>query len=254
MELQLERSHDLHSKIQGALMYPAVVVTAMIGIGVLMLIVVVPELAKTFEDLGVQLPFTTRLIIGFGSFLTHLWYVALAGTLAFLLLLRFAVSTLWGKRLIDSFSLRAPLISGIVHKMNSAIIVRTLSSLIAAGVPLLQALDITSHTVKNRSFQESLEYAGEQVKKGARLSEALEPYGKLYPSLVIQMVKVGEETGQTSDILAKLASFFEEEVTNATKNLASIIEPVLMLIVGAVVGFFAISMVQPMYSILGGIK
>ncbi|MDP2641518.1 MAG: type II secretion system F family protein [Candidatus Yanofskybacteria bacterium] len=253
LALQLEREHELKSRIQGALLYPAVVLTAMSAVGITMLVVVVPELAKTFGDLGVPLPLTTRIIIAVGEFLKQFWYIAVGIGVAGIIALRWGAKTSAGGKLLDAFFLRLPFLSELFHKTNAAIIIRTLSSLIAAGVPLLRALSITSSVVRSASFRHSLTAAAEEVRKGAKLSEALQPYEDLYPINVLQMVQVGEETGQTAEVLAKLADFFEEEVANATKNIATVIEPLLMLIIGGVVGFFAISMIQPMYGMLGSI-
>ena len=159
-----------------------------------------------------------------------------------------------GKRIIDYLFLRLPIISSLLKKTNSAYTIRTLSSLIAAGVPIVRSLEIVSGTLGNIYYKTAVLAAAEKVKKGGKLSEALAPYQDIYSPIVFQMIQVGEETGETSGVLAKLADFFEEEVANATQNLASIIEPILMLIVGGAVGFFAISMVQPMYSMLGAIE
>jgi len=251
---QMEREHDLRSKITGAMMYPAVIICAMIGIGVLMLIMVVPKLAETFEELEIELPITTRFVIGIGTFLAEKWFLLPVIILVLFLFLRTISRTKTGKRLFDKLILKFPIISSIVKKTNSAQTVRTLSSLITSGIPIVQALGIVSGSLGNFYFKEAMTKAKEEVKKGGKLSEALKPYQNLYPLLVIQMIEVGEETGQTSDILAKLADFFEEEVTLATQNLSSLIEPLLMLLVGGAVGFFAISMIQPMYSMLGAIK
>lgn len=251
---QMERKHELKSKVKGAMVYPAVIILAMIGIGILMLVMVVPQLAKTFEELNVELPPTTKLVINLGNFLVEKWFLAILIILAFLILFRIILKTKKGKRMVDFLTLRIPIISPIIRKTNSAYTVRTLSSLITSGVPIVRALEIVSGTLGNIYFQEAMIGASEKVRKGFKLSEALKPYEKLYPSTVIQMVEVGEETGETSTILAKLADFFEEEVTNATKNLSAVIEPVLMLLIGAVVGFFAISMIQPIYGMLGAIK
>lgn len=251
---QMEREHDLRSKITGAMMYPAVIICAMIGIGVLMLIMVVPKLAETFEELEIELPITTRFVIGIGTFLAEKWFLLPVIILVLFLFLRTISRTKTGKRLFDKLILKLPIISSIVKKTNSAQTVRTLSSLITSGIPIVQALEIVSGSLGNFYFKEAMTKAKEEVKKGGKLSEALKPYQNLYPLLVIQMIEVGEETGQTSDILRKLADFFEEEVTLATKNLSSLIEPLLMLLIGGAVGFFAISMIQPMYSMLGAIK
>ena len=251
---QMEREHDLRSKILGALMYPAVILGAMAGIGVLMLIMVVPKLAETFKELDVELPATTRLVIFLGNFLAEKWYLAILIIVAIVILIRLAARTKQGKKLIDKTILKIPLISSLVKKTNSVYTTRTLSSLITAGVPIVRSLEIVSQSLSNFYFREALKNAAEKVRKGGKLSESLLPYQNIYPSLVLEMVAIGEETGETSAILGKLADFFEEEVTNITKNLSSVIEPILMLIIGGVVGFFAVSMVQPMYSMLGAIE
>jgi len=249
----MERQHELQSELKGAMIYPTVIVIAMIGIGILMLVMVVPKLAETFEELGVELPPATKLVIAIGNFLANYWYLLPLVILFFILLLRGISKTKGGKRIIDGFTLKIPIISSIIKKSNAAYTARTLGSLISSGVPIVRALEVTSGALGNVYYKEALAEAGEKVRKGAKLFETLKPYQNIYPLLVIQMVEVGEETGQTSDILVKLADFFEEEVTTAAKNLSSVIEPALMLIVGGAVGFFAFSMIQPMYSMLGAI-
>ena len=251
---QMERENELKSKIMGAMIYPAVIVCAMIGIGILMLIVVVPQLALTFKELNIELPPTTRLVIFLGTFMAEKWYLMILIVLGILLLLRVASRTKTGKILIDNITLKIPIISGIVKKTNSAQTTRTLGSLITAGVPIVRSLEIVSGALSNIYFKTAVAAAAEKVKKGEKLFVALSPYQNIFPSVVLQMIEVGEETGETSSILAKLADFFEEEVGNATKNLSAVIEPVLMLIVGGIVGFFAISMIQPIYSMLGAIQ
>jgi len=158
-----------------------------------------------------------------------------------------------GKAVIDALLLKLPIVSPIIRKTNAARTVRTLGSLIASGVPIVRGLEIVSGTLGNIYFKKAISEAAERVRKGEKLSEALKPYQDIYSLTVIQMIAVGEETGETSSILEKLADFFEEEVGRATENLAAVIEPVIMLIIGAAVGFFAISMVQPMYSMLQGL-
>ena len=200
---QMEREHELKSKIKGALMYPAVIICAMIGIGILMLVMVIPQLAATFEELEVELPPTTKFVIFLGSFFSEKWYLVILIVIFFLLLLRYASKTEKGKKIIDSVSLKIPIISPIIRKTNSAYTVRTLSSLISAGVPIVRALEIVSETLGNIYFKEAITEAAEKVRKGSKLSETLRPYSKLYPLVVIQMIEVGEETGETSNILQK---------------------------------------------------
>ena len=250
---QMERENELNSKIKGALMYPAVIILAMIGIGILMLVMVVPKLAETFADLEIELPFTTQVVIGLGTFLAEKWFLAILILLVSIFLFRIFLKTKQGKKTMDTIFFKVPIVSPLVKKINSAYTVRTLSSLISAGVPIIRSLNIVAGVLGNSYYKKALLEISEKVKKGEKISEAMASYDKIYPLIVIQMFKVGEETGETSTILNKLAEFFEEEITYATKNLTAVIEPVLMIIVGSAIGFFAISMVQPMYSMLGAI-
>ena len=248
---QMDREHRLKSQIMGAMMYPMVIISAMLGIGLLMLAIVVPKLAVTFEELHVELPYTTQVIIFLGAFLTEKWYLFIAIVIALAVFLKIGLKSKKGSKIFDMILLKIPIISPIVRKINSAYTVRTLSSLIASGVPIVRALEIVSKTLSNFYFREVITEAAERIKKGAKLADVLDAHQDIYPTLVIQMIRVGEETGETSNILAQLADFFEEEVARTTKNMASIIEPIIMLMIGGAVGFFAVSMIQPMYSMLG---
>ncbi|MDD2731940.1 MAG: type II secretion system F family protein [Candidatus Pacebacteria bacterium] len=251
---QMEKEHELKSKIKGAMIYPAVIIGAMILIGFLMMILVIPKLAETFTELSIPLPLTTRIVIAIGIFSSQFWYLFPLFILVLVAAVRFALKTKTGKIAIDTIILRIPLFSVFVIKTNSARTVRTLSSLIKAGIPIVRSLEIVSRVMTNVYYRRAMEEAAEEVKKGSKLGEILKKHKDVYPNLVIQMIEVGEETGETSGILEKLAEFFEEEVANAAKNLSSVIEPVLMLIVGAAVGFFAVSMIQPIYSMVGAMK
>jgi type IV pilus assembly protein PilC len=251
---QMEREHELKSKVKGAMIYPAVVISAMVGIGILMLVMVVPKLAETFEELEVELPPTTKFVIFLGTFLQkNFAFLFLGFIFLFFLFSRF-LKTKFGKKLFDKLIFSIPVVSDISKKNSSALMTRTLSSLISAGVALPRALEIGANTLGNFYFKEALLKGAERVKKGEKLSQTLKEYQKFIPLTVITMLQVGEETGETAEILEKLSEFYEAEVTSATKNLASVVEPVLLLLIGGAVGFFAISMVQPMYSMLQAIK
>jgi len=254
LTLQIERDYNIRSKVRGAMIYPAVIICAMLGIGTVMLITVVPTLAETFQELEIELPMITKIVVGLATFLTQRWYLVLVALIFLIFLFWRGMKTQKGKKIFDKLILKIPIISPIVKKTNSAYMVRTLSSLISAGVPIVKSLEITVGNLGNFYYKEAIAEVTEKVRKGEKLSEALEPHQDIYPPTIIQMIAIGEETGETSSILAKLADFFEEEVFNITQNLTSVIEPVLMLIVGAAVGLFAISMFQPIYSMLGSIK
>ncbi len=251
---QMEREHELKSEIIGALIYPAVIIVAMMGIGLAMLVMVVPKIAETFEELGIDLPATTRFVIGLGNALSSQWYLFIGGGVVFAFVFAYVLRTRRAKIIVSFLGLRLPIISPLVRKINSAYTLRSLSSLIAAGVSLPEALEITSGTAGNFYFKKAIEGSAERIVKGENLSSALSAYENIYPPLVIQMMAVGEETGESIQILGKLAGFFEEQVTRATQNMASIVEPIVMLLIGGAVGFFAISMIQPMYSMLGALQ
>lgn len=250
---QMEREHELKSKIKGAMTYPIVILVAMVGVGIVMMITVVPKLSDTFTELKVELPPSTKIVIGLGNFLAQFWYLVPLIALVLFFLIRFILSLKMGKKATDGLFLRMPAIGPLIKKTNAAYTARTLASLITAGVPIVRALEVVAKTLSNSYFREAIIQAAEKVSRGADLSTALKPYQNIYPSLVVQMIEVGEETGQSAEILEKLADFYEAEVSDATKNISSIVEPVLMIIIGVVVAFFAVSMIQPMYSMMDSI-
>lgn len=247
---QMEKDYQLRSRIKGAMVYPAVIVFVMIIIGILMLVMVIPKLSQVFEELGIELPLTTRIIIASGNFLASFWYLIPIFFLLIVSALRFFLKTKSGKLTFSFISLKIPIIKGIVMKTNSAYTIRTLSSLITAGVPIVRSLEIVSGSLTNIYYKKAILEVSEKVKKGSKLGECFDEHKDIYPSLVNQMIRVGEETGETSEILKKLAEFFEDEVLEATKNLSAVIEPFLMVIIGAAVALFAISMIQPIYGIM----
>jgi len=246
---QMERSYHLSKKIHGALIYPAIVVCAMVAVGVLMLIFIVPTLTATFNDLGVELPTSTRIVIGASDFLSNNTVLALGLLLAVVAAFIFAGRTKRGKRILDWLFLRLPIVGGLVRETNAARTARTLSSLLSSGVPVINSLSITEEVLQNSYFKEVIREAQEKIQKGEQIAVTFEKYPKLYPVLIAEMMAVGEETGKLSEILLDVAVFYEEEVERKTKDMSTIIEPFLMVIIGVVVGFFAVSMISPIYSI-----
>ncbi len=247
---EMKKEHELRSKIKGAMMYPMVVFFAMIVIGMIMMVVVIPKLTKIFTDLDVELPATTQFIVNVSDFLRNHTLLFIFGFLAFIFLMRLVIKSRLGGRLVDWLILKTPFIKGIATEINSAQFCRSLSSMLAGGVPIVRALEIISSSVNNVFYQEAIKKASQEVRKGVALNSVLAENSGIFPTLVTQMVRVGEETGMSADILKQLAEFYEEEVDTITKSLSSIMEPVLMIVMGAAVGFFAISMLQPMYSIM----
>jgi len=251
LSVQMGKDHELRSRVRGAMIYPAVIVSLMVAIGILMMIMVVPKLSSAFQEMNLSLPVTTKIVIGISQFLSNNLILGLGLVVSIIILIRIASKTESGKRFLDILFLNLPVISDLSRKVNSAIFARNLSLTIDAGVPINQALEIVANTMSNSLFSQSLLVIADGMQKGEQMSDLLRNFSNIYPVMVVQMVEVGETTGSLSDTLRNLAEFYEEEVSNITKNLSSIIEPVLMIIVGIAVGFFAISIIQPIYSLVG---
>lgn len=251
--LQMEHADELSHKVRGALIYPCIVLFAIVVISVLMLIFVVPTLTETFAALNVSLPLATQIFVSLSDFVVaHLGLVIGA----FVLLLLGGVPFLrseYGSGLVLRFGLHLPVVGDIIRETYAARTARTLSSLLAAGVPVLEALAITKEVVRVDVFARIIEEAMAHVKKGEPLSAAFTENTKIYPILMGEMIMVGEETGKVSDMLKQMAEFYETDVSEKTKDLSTIIEPLLMLLIGGVVGIFAISMIAPIYSLSSAI-
>lgn len=250
---QMEKDLLLRKKVKGALIYPFIIVLAMIGIGILMLIYVVPTLTSTFEELGVDLPISTRIIVWFSNSLIANSLIIISVLFVFVITFIFFLRKSRFKKIKDKLFLKIPLIAPLVQKINTARTARTLSSLVSAGVDILDALTTTSNVVQNLCYKEVLINAKNEIQKGSPLSESFKQSQNVYPLLLGEMIAVGEETGKLSEMLLQLAVFYEEEVSQATKDMTTVIEPILMVFIGVVVGFFAISMIKPMYSMVGSL-
>lgn len=250
----LEKSHSLTKKVKGALVYPGVILSAMVVIGVLMFAFVVPTLANTFKELGVVLPLSTRIIIYFGNFFSNnliLTFVLLVGVLGgFYSLFRAKFMA----RYMDYTILKLPVVGTITKELNTARTARTMSSLLFSGVSIIRAVEITEDVVQNIYFKKVLNEVKISIEHGSPFSDVFKTHSDLYPVMMAEMIQVGEETGKLSEMLLQIAMFYEEEIENKTKNLSTIIEPILMIVIGVGVGFFAISMISPLYSVLDSIQ
>lgn len=251
--LQMERSDELIRKIRGAMIYPSIVISAVVVVGILMLIYVVPTLTSTFTQLGVEVPLATRTIVALSNFMvTHvpivlgIIFIVVFGGVAF-------VRSKLGGKIVLMCALHLPVINELVRETYTARASRTLSSLLSAGVPVLEALSITKEVVHAEAYAKVIDEAEEHVKKGEPLSTSFGEHTKLYPILMSDMLAVGEETGKVAEMLRQIAEFYEEDVSQKTKDLSTIIEPVLMLIIGTFVGVFAVSMIAPIYSLSSAI-
>jgi len=250
---QMDRNYQLRARVKGAMMYPSIIVGAMFLIGAVMMIKVVPQLSETFTELEIELPLMTRIIIAMGDFFAAMWFVILLALVLLAFLFYMFIKSKKGKQTVHKILLKMPVIGPLIKKINSAYSALSLSALVQGGVPIVMSIKIASDAVNNVFYQKALVSAANRVQKGKKLSACIALYPELFSPLYVQMLQVGEETGQTSEMLDKLAEFLENDVNEKTKNLSSIIEPVLLLLIGGAVAVFAISLVQPIYSILQGI-
>ena len=251
--LQMDKEYEIKSKITSAMIYPCIILFVMAGIGTLMMIFVFPQLTSFFSSLNADLPIYTKIVIWFGNFMLNYWYIVAIAFIIFVLIILNGIKTKQGKWILDTILIKTPFISSLVKKNNSAILIRSLSSLNASGVPLIRSLEIISGTVGNVYYKEAVISSIDKIKKGEKLSAAFKHYKEIFPFGAIEIIEVGEETGKSTIILKKLAEFYEDEVIAIAGNLSAVIEPVMILILGGLVAFFAFSIIEPMYSVLGNI-
>ena len=250
----LEKSNSLTKKIRGALIYPGVILSAMVVIGILMFAFVVPTLSKTFKDVGADLPASTKLIINLGDFFSHNLILSFVGLIVLVVGVSYLFRASFMAKYIDFVILKIPLVGEMAKQLNTARTARSMSSLLLSGVPIIRTIEITEDVVQNIYYKNILKQAIEAVEKGEPLSEVFKSNPNFYPIMMSEMVQVGEETGKLADMLLQIAVFYEEEIENKTKNLSTIIEPFLMVIIGVAVGFFAVSMITPMYKVMENVK
>lgn len=251
---QLEKEHELTSKVKGAMIYPAVILVAMIGVAILMLTYILPRITGVFQDMEVTLPGATLFIIAISDFLKNHSIIVAISFIFLIVFLRVFFRTEIGRKILGLLIINTPIIKNLAIKINCARFSRIYSSLLKSGVSVVDSLEIVADTLSNYYYKKKIKEGISKVQKGIPMSKVLSENTKIFPPLVSQMVEVGEETGKTEAVLLKLAEFYEDEVDQITKNLSSIVEPILMLIIGGAVGFFAVAMLQPMYSVLENIK
>lgn len=253
LAVQMERSNNLKKKIKGAMIYPSIVILVMIVIGILMMIYVMPQITGVFEGMDKELPATTQFLISTSNFLVNYTFFAIGGLIALGMAIVFFLRSKYGKIGTSWLLPRLPVIGPMNKETNAARTARTLSSLLNSGVDVIQSIEITGEVVQNHFYRQILNEARNKVEKGTALSEIFIERSDLYPVLVGEMILVGEETGQIAGMLGELATFYETEVERKTKDLSTIIEPLLMVVIGGGVGFFALALIAPIYSISEGI-
>lgn len=251
---QLEKSNSLTKKVKGAMIYPAVIISLMVVIGIVLMVYMVPTLTATFQGLNIALPLPTRIIIAISDFLRSNIILTLLAIIGAVMGSTYFLKTNTGKNFSDYVVLHMPIFKTLSKEVNAARTSRTLSSLVSSGVEIVEAIRITSNVVSNHYFKNILEEAAKKVEVGELLSSVLSGKDSLYPIFVGEMLAVGEETGKMTDMLENIAVYYEGEVDQKTKDLSTIIEPFLMILIGVAVGAFAIAMLLPTYSLVDAIK
>lgn len=250
----LEKERELRSKIKGAMLYPTVILVATFALGLVMAFFVLPKIVPLFEGLKVDLPFSTRALIWFSYIVRdYTWQLALGifGGVGFLVWL-FRRS--FFKPVSHWLLLKLPIVGKLTYQSNLARFCRTLGTLLRSGLNIDQALEISASTVGNYYYRRSLAEISGNISKGTKLSFMLEKYPKLYPKLVTRMVRVGEKSGELEGSALFLAHFYEVEIDNTTKAISTAIEPILLIFIGIVVAFLALSIITPIYKITGNIR
>jgi type IV pilus assembly protein PilC len=248
LAMQQEKDAEIVGKVRGAMIYPGIITTVTIGAFIFLMTVIVPKLAVIFEGLGSELPWYTKLMLTISHTLTSYGIYIVGGlAVAGIVFVRF-IHTPKGKRFIDTLMVRLPIIGPIIIKVNVARFARTFGSLMASGISILEALNSTATALGNTVFQDALHEVAKEVKAGKSVSEPLK-HMAIFPPIVSQMIAVGEETGQLDEVTVKLAGFYEKEVDSIVAGITSIIEPILMIVLGSMVGFIVISVFGPLSSL-----
>lgn len=249
----LEKEQEVRQKVKSAMMYPAVVLFFSILMLIALLMFVLPKFKVIFETMNLKLPFATRFLLGFSDFLTHYWYIGLLVVMGLAVGVKLYGRTSRGEMVMDALKLRVPVFGDLIMKTVISRFARTFGTLISSGVPVLRALDIVADTAGNRVIAETINRARNSIKDGERISTPLFA-SKVFPIMVTQMVAVGEETGRLDQMLTKVSDFYDAEVDATLKSLTSLIEPVMIVGLGCIVGFIAVSVISPIYELVGSIQ
>jgi type IV pilus assembly protein PilC len=251
--IHMKKQHELISKVKGALTYPVVIILAMVGIGAFMIIVVVPKIMGMLKEFNAELPLPTKILIAVSDAIVGNGLFAGIAFIVFILIIIQILRTYKGKYYFQALTLKMPIISPIIKKINLARFARTISSLLKTDIMIIKTFQITANVLGNLHYRAALLEISEKIKKGGQINEIIKNYPQLFPPVVVQMILVGEQTGELDNILEELASFYENEVDQVMENLPSIIEPLLILILGCGVGAMAVAIIMPMYTLTSAI-
>ncbi len=245
----LEKMDALKRKIRSAMMYPAVVFFVTIAATTFMLVFIIPTFAKLYADYGGQLPMPTRVVMGISNIVRNQWYLLAGGMFALFYGIGKYYKTKNGKKKIDKFLLSVPVLGPVLLKASVARFTRTLGTLVSSGVPILEGLEITARAAGNAVVKEAVMKTKSSISTGQTIAEPLRQ-SEVFPPMVVQMISVGEETGALDAMLSKVADFYDDEVDTAVESLTSVIEPIMIVVMGGVVGAMVVAMYLPIFKLV----
>lgn len=249
----IEKNSKLKRRVKGAMVYPAVVLTVAIGVVVALIGFVVPTFEKMFKDMGGTLPGPTQFLVDLSKGFRESWYIYLGVPVAIFIAFKVAITKGRGQEIWHDTVLKLPLFGPLIRKVAVARFTRTLGTMISSGVPILDALEIVAKTAGNRTIERSILYVRAKISEGKNIAGPLADT-KVFPPMVVQMIGVGEATGAMDQMLGKIADFYDDEVDVAIGALTSMIEPLMMVVLGGIVGFFMIAMYLPIFSMASAVK
>jgi type IV pilus assembly protein PilC len=249
----LEKQSKLKSTVKSALMYPAIIIIMMAGVMLVMMVFVLPQLTVLYKNLGVGLPLPTQIVVGFSNIVVATWPIILLGFAILTVFYRRWSKTTDGRLIIDSLMLKLPIFGKLIEQSILAEFSRTLGLLVGTGTLVVDALLETAETTGNVNYKNAITAVSKQVEKGVSVGEALSYY-PLFPPLLIQLVKIGEQTGKMDETLGKASEYFEREVDGKVKTLTTAMEPFIMIVLGVAVAFLIISVITPIYSLISSIQ
>lgn len=249
----LEKQTKLRGTIKGALMYPVIVVILMALVMFIMMIFVIPQLTTLYQNLNVPLPFTTQVVIGFSNFISSFWFVIVLAVAGIVYFFRRWKKTVEGELIIDSIMLKLPIFGRLIQQTILAEFSRTFGLLVGTGTLVVDALIQTADTANNVHYRNAIKDVSKQVEKGVTIGDAMSVYS-LFPPILIQLVKIGEQTGKVDESLARASEYFEREVDQTVKALTTAMEPLIMVVLGIGVAFLILSVITPIYSLISSIQ